>query len=126
MQTVSTFNSTNHRIWITIYDLGKTRHLDYGWLEPITSGQTIDGVQFSSRPWRSGNYMEGSYYHVRGEVKDANGNTIFDTNIEIGVSTIPADDTVSMQTDGNGNYWWIHGLPPEILYPGDGITGLKQ
>jgi hypothetical protein len=46
-------------IWITIYDLGKTAHLDWGCV----------GSTNNSRQWMSGTYLYGSFYYVRGEVK---------------------------------------------------------
>ena len=75
MATVTTGNTYNKNIWITIYDLGKTRHLDYGCV-------TANGT----RDWRSGNYLYGSFYYVRAEVKDGpncGGNTICDTTVQI-------------------------------------------
>ena len=73
---IFTHNSYNDKdVWITIYDLGKTRHLDWGCMK---AG--------SNRTWTSGNYAFGSYYYVRGEVKsDANcgGKTLCDTRVQI-------------------------------------------
>ena len=57
--------------WVTIYDLGKTTHLDYG---------CVRGGDF--RTWAAGNYLFASYYYVRGEVKaglECGGDTICDT-----------------------------------------------
>lgn len=78
--TIVTMNPTGHWVWVTIYDLAKTQHLDWGWVAPHTL-----------REWTSGNYACGSFYHVRYEVK--NGTTaaqptsdpgnLFDTNIQI-------------------------------------------
>ncbi len=112
--TLYTINSTDKRVWITVYDLAKTRHLDYGWVDPG-----------KYRTWQSGNYMYGSFYHVRGEVKsDANGSdpNIYDTSIQVNIGA--ADKAVRVQIPGvidqmidtsgsvvqilkgNGNYYW--------------------
>ena len=75
---IFTYNGYHDKdVWITIYDLGKTRHLDYGCMKAGTG---------STRTWTSGNYAFGSYYYVRGEVKsDANcgGRTLCDTRVQI-------------------------------------------
>jgi hypothetical protein len=75
---LSTYNQTPKWAWITVYDLAKVRHLDYGWVAP-----------FTKREWRSGRYACGSYYYVRGEVKaaegpnpPAGGGNIFDTTVQ--------------------------------------------
>jgi len=82
--TIWTFNMTDHWMWVTIYDLAKTDHYDWGWVAP-----------HNGRAWHAGgartpmSYMCGSYYHVRAEVKPntgataADGPNIFDTEIEI-------------------------------------------
>jgi hypothetical protein len=84
--TIWTFNMTDHWMWVTIYDLAKLQHLDWGWVAP-----------HNTRPWHAGgaptpqSYMCGSYYHVRAQVKpstDPNAKTpdgpdIFDTEIQI-------------------------------------------
>jgi hypothetical protein len=78
--TIVTMNPTSHWVWITIYDLAKTQHLDYGWVAP-----------HNLRAWRSGNYACGSFYHVRYEVKNGTSpsqptsdpGNLFDTNMEI-------------------------------------------
>ncbi len=62
-------------IWITIYDLGKTQHLDYGCVGPATF-----------RRWQSGNYFYGSFFYVRAEIKagpSCGGATICDTTVQI-------------------------------------------
>jgi hypothetical protein len=78
--TIVTMNPTSHWVWITIYDLAKTQHLDYGWVAP-----------HDLRAWRSGNYACGSFYHVRYEVKNGTSaaqptsdpGNLFDTNMQI-------------------------------------------
>ncbi len=65
--TIQTRNDTDNKAWITIYDLGKTRHLDYG-----------DLNAHSTRAWTNCCYAAGSYYHVRAEVQDGKGHTIYD------------------------------------------------
>jgi len=72
---IRTYNKTPYKAWITIYDIGKTRHMDYGMLDPGTA-----------RHWDNCCYVLGSYYHVRAEVKklvDGKEQTIFDTSIRI-------------------------------------------
>lgn len=69
--TITTYNPTDYGVWVTIYDLGKTQHLDYG--DVGTQGQ---------RDWRSGNYCYGSFYHVRYEIFEGKAR-IFDTDIQI-------------------------------------------
>ena len=116
--TVYTINWTDNRVWVTIYDLAKTTHLDYGWV-----------AARSYRTWTSGNYAAGSFYHVRGEVKsDAAGNdpNIYDTSIQINPQlvvndfpiTVPTGDGRITRTNigatesavaimkGQGNYYW--------------------
>ena len=116
--SVYTVNQTDKRVWVTIYDLAKTAHLDYGWVEPG-----------HYRAWSSGNYAAGSFYHVRGEVKsDAQGNdpNIYDTSIQINPQlavndfpiTVPTGDGRITRTNigatesavaimkGQGNYYW--------------------
>jgi hypothetical protein len=78
--TIVTLNPTGHWVWITIYDLAKTQHLDYGWVGP-----------HDFREWKSGGYACGSFYHVRYEVKNGTSATtptsdpgnLFDTDIQI-------------------------------------------
>jgi hypothetical protein len=54
--TVLTTNNYNpgNSIWVTIYDLGKTQHMDWG---------CVKGGEF--RKWQSGTYLYGSFYYVR-------------------------------------------------------------
>jgi len=86
--TIVTLNPTSHWVWITIYDLGKTQHLDYGWVGP-----------HNLRAWRAGNYLCGSFYHVRYEVKNGTGTAqptsdpgnLFDTSIQINPQLILSD-----------------------------------
>lgn len=85
--TLVTANLTDHWMWVTVYDLAKLQHLDWGWVAP-----------HNIRAWHAGgaptpqSYMCGSYYHVRAQVKpntDPNpahavdGPDIFDTEIQI-------------------------------------------
>ena len=90
--TIVTFNPTDHWAWITIYDLAKTTHMDYGYVAP-----------HSVRSWTGGasilKYACGSFYHVRAEVKASTdpkvqpGDTpnIFDTNVQINPQLTLAD-----------------------------------
>ena len=98
-------------IWITIYDLGKTQHLDYGCVSPNTQ-----------RSWQSGTYLYGSFYYVRGEVKagpSCGGNTLCDTTVQInpqspgpvtpggiGYNTF-SGTKVTLMPNG-GNCYWRH------------------
>ena len=78
--SILTRNFTPKWAWITIYDAGKWRHLDWGYVAP-----------FSDREWRSGNYTCGGIYHVRAEVKASEDRThdpgnppnIFDTWMQV-------------------------------------------
>ena len=73
---IYTYNKTDRAVWVTIYDLGKLRHLDYGCMKK--GGGT--------RTWTSGGYAFGSYYYVRGEMKaneDCSGATLCDTTVQI-------------------------------------------
>src|SRR5260221_1006671 len=71
-----TSNSFNDRtVWITIYDLGKTRQLDYGCVNAA-----------GTRKWGSGGYPVGSFYYIRAEVMDddgCNGANGFGTTVQL-------------------------------------------
>jgi hypothetical protein len=101
---VRTANATPGRVWITIYDLAKLRHLDYGWVE---------GCSF--RDWRSGNYACGGFYHVRGEVKNWNDSAnVFDTSMQInpqvkGMGVDVNSNVVVLRRGTGDNYYWAHG-----------------
>ncbi|HEY2629105.1 MAG TPA: hypothetical protein VGI57_08250 [Usitatibacter sp.] len=96
--TIITMNPTGHWVWITIYDLGKLQHLDYGWVGP-----------HSLRAWRSGNYACGSFYHVRYEVKNGSSpgqpssdpGNLFDTNIQINPQLTLADTLGLLKSIGD-------------------------
>jgi hypothetical protein len=115
-----TFNLTEHPVWVTIYDLAKTQHLDYGFMDPASAG-TIPGnleyggpkAPFSMRDWSSTGYFPPGIYHARGEVKDANGNTIFDTEIELGPSAL----YFAYLTGNDSGYFWVEGLPAPLTMP---------
>jgi hypothetical protein len=87
-------------LWVTIYDLGKLRHLDYGCVGPA-------GV----RSWKSGNYAFGSFYYVRGEIKsgkDCSGQTICDTTVQVNPQN---EGIISSGSAGKGPkhvMWYIH------------------
>jgi hypothetical protein len=107
--TISTYDNSPNSIWITIYDVGKTRHLDYGCVA------TKD-----TRDWKSGTYLYGSFYYVRAEVKankDCSGKTLCDTTMRInpqssGPATPPgipgnpsiANTKVSLEPNGSNCY----------------------
>jgi hypothetical protein len=109
--TVATTNSygDGKSIWITIYDLGKTSHLDWGCVSSA-----------AERDWRSGTYLYGSFYHVRAEVKagpNCGGATICDTTVQINPQSpgpvIPGGSgynifhgtEVTLLPNGNKCYW---------------------
>lgn len=71
---IITRNDSNNRAWITIQDLGKTHNADYGYVEA--------GRQ---RTWKSGNYLLGSFYHVRYEFKGPGDKTVCDTSIQTSI-----------------------------------------
>lgn len=100
---IRTYNKTGYKIWITVYDLGKTRHLDYGMVEP-----------HDARSWRSGGYLWGSHYHVRGEVIDVKTDKhVFDTSIQVtphlcyGMDNIPTPTIQVELRQGTGeSFYW--------------------
>ena len=72
---IATRNDTSYRLWVTVYDAGKTRHMDYGTVE-----------KYERRAWNNCCYAAGSIYHVRAEVQkfiDGRDRTIFDTSIQV-------------------------------------------
>jgi hypothetical protein len=73
--TVLTDNKSANRAWITIQDLGKTRNLDYGWVEP---GKV--------HVWGAGNYTLGGWYYVRFEFMGANGKRVCDTRAQFTIA----------------------------------------
>ena len=79
--SISTGNGYRDKaVWVTIYDLGKTRHLDYGCMKP---GETRHWGEGSSR------YVTGSYYYIRGEVMtgmDCKGTKVCDTTVQARVA----------------------------------------
>ena len=78
--TIWTANLTDKWMWVTIYDLAKLQHMDWGWVSP----HNVRGWHAGGAPTPQ-SYMCGSFYHVRGEVKSGNqgGDNIFDTEIQI-------------------------------------------
>jgi hypothetical protein len=92
-------------VWITVYDLAKTRHLDWGC---VKAG--------GSRRWTSGGYAFGSFYYVRGEVYDSNtcqGRKVCDTTVQInpqvdfmGSKDNPIDNAVNNRHGAN-THWVI-------------------
>jgi hypothetical protein len=71
---IITQNASNNKAWITIQDVGKTRNLDYGYVNAN-----------AMRTWKSGNYLLGSYYYVRFEFKGEGDKTLCDTRIETSI-----------------------------------------
>jgi hypothetical protein len=103
--TISTYNRYgDHSVWVTIYDLGKTTHLDYGCVAPN-----------NHRDWRSGNYLWGSFYYVRGEVmsgKSCDGQKLCDTTIQVnpqssdgGTGHMGGGNLVEIRPNGSNCYW---------------------
>jgi hypothetical protein len=97
-----TINLTQNRVWVTVYDLAQTTHLDYGWVEAC-----------SIRDWRAGRYWCGSYFHARAEVKnsDLSGN-IYDTRVQVNVGS--SNGNIVTLRHGQGNYYWDHGYPHSL------------
>lgn len=91
-------------IWITIYNMWKTQHLDYGCVAPA-----------AARSWASGNYGAGGVYYVRAEVKagaNCGGATICDTRVQLIPQSPPGSDgkiywgkKVTLLPNGNNCYW---------------------
>ena len=110
--TLTTFNvyyPPTRAVWITIYDLGKLRHLDWGCM--AVSGK---------RDWASGKYLYGSFYYIRGEVKenaDCSGRTLCDTTIQatpgyfvnpgtaVSGTSMAYDTQYRIKKNGNNCYW---------------------
>jgi hypothetical protein len=113
--SVYTRNLSSSSIWITIYDITKRRHMDYGCVEAAT---TRSGPA-SYREWRSGAYTWGGFYYVRAEVKagpSCGGRTLCDTTVQINPQHNPAGgsfggiftglrNAVSLNWSGKGCYW---------------------
>jgi len=98
-RTVTTENRTQSRVWVTIYDVFKTRQLDYGWVDAC-----------SSRDWKSGNYACGSIYYVRGEVKNFDlSQNVYDTTVQLTPNSGSPSDAIVAIRRGTGNYYWNHG-----------------
>lgn len=99
-ESLRTINATRNKIWVTVYDAAKLRHLDYGWVEPCTV-----------RVWKSGGYACGSYYHVRAEVKpyDVSKGNVYDTNVEWNPQGLNYGSWVVTLRRGKDNYYWEHG-----------------
>lgn len=110
---VVTANNTPFRVWITIYDLSKTMHLDYGWLEPARAADDPQEASHAgNRTWRGG-FRYGDIYHVRGEVMDATGQVIADAITQVNPKTGAADPDAARQHDPalvlmakDGRFWW--------------------
>jgi hypothetical protein len=65
------------------------------------------------REWTSSTYIQPGVYHARAEVKDADNNTIFDTEIELG----PLELYVAYLTGDATGYYWVQGVPPPYSLP---------
>jgi hypothetical protein len=103
--TIITTDNSPNSIWITIYDVAKTSHLDYGC---VTTKQ--------ARSWRSGSYLFGSFYYVRAEVKanaDCGGKTLCDTTMRINPQSptggssgyaMASNNKVSLEPNGSNCY----------------------
>jgi hypothetical protein len=106
--SVVTYNLTKKWIWVTIYDLAKTQHLDYGWVAPN-----------NSRAWQSGRYSCLAYYYVRAEVKNnesdhpVDGPNIFDTTVQLPRGS--GNHVISLESD------WI-----QLREPGSHVVRLLE
>jgi hypothetical protein len=110
-EVVRTANNTDHWVWVTIQDLGKTRNLDYGYVAPC-----------STRRWKSGGYTCGAFFHLRAEIKQATGRdhpqnpppgdppNIYDTRMQINPQSGNYNSQIStLYTGDKGNFYWKHG-----------------
>jgi hypothetical protein len=100
-EALRTINATRNKIWVTVYDLGKLRHLDYGWVDACTV-----------RVWRSGGYACGSFYYVRAEVKDyQEQKNVSDTTVQWNPQGLNYGSwVVTLRRNGTSdNYFWEHG-----------------
>jgi hypothetical protein len=94
---VNTMSIIPNRVWVTIYEVDKIHEKDWGWMEPG-----------KERNWCSGNYLYGSWYWVRGEVKDLGGlhGTIADEWIEVHPDMgVDPWVTMGVTVDGSGFVW---------------------
>ncbi len=101
--TFTTYNYHPYAMWVTIYDVTKTRQLDYGC---VPAGE-------APRHWKSGKYMWGSIYYVRAEVKkgnDCQGTLICDTTMQVTADN--PETNASLHRDASGNLG-----PVVTLYP---------
>ena len=96
-----THNTYSDRtVWITIYDLLKTQHLDYGCV-----------AKSSVRTWTSGPYAYGSFYYIRGEVKegkDCSGRTLCDTTVQVNPQSNEGLKDVENFANNTSLNWYIH------------------
>ncbi len=113
--SVYTRNLSSKSIWITIYDLTKRRHMDYGCVDAAGAQNTNPDY----REWRSGAYTWGGFYYVRAEVKagpSCGGRTLCDTTVQINPQHNPTAgsfggifqglrNAVSLRWNGSGCYW---------------------
>jgi len=103
---IKTVNKTSYSAWITVYDAGKTRHIDYG---------TLDA--YGSRVWTGCCYIPQFPYHVRAEVKknvDGRERTIFDTSIQVTPRGCVPEDGIAVELrkgSGESFYWEDVGCP---------------
>jgi hypothetical protein len=90
---IITTNTYDKNIWITIYDVGKTQHLDYGCVPAK-----------GKREWRAGNYFPMAFYYVRAQVmdgKDCKGNQICDTTVRVNIQG-PGPEVAGRPLYGSG------------------------
>ena len=107
---IVTANTTANRVWITIYDAAKTRHLDYGWL-----GGTPNESYPKYEGWDNCCYAAGSIYFVRAEVKKAGTtDTIYDTTIRV----VPKLCHAQIPKTGGGSDPAIFGYARVVLKQG--------
>jgi len=101
---ITTVNETKYHVHITIYDLGRTRHIDYGQVLP-------EGL----RTWGRCCYAAGSYYYVRGQVMVGNS-VIGDTTIQVvpslarknygGQCSVFGYAQVILRNSGGNHFYW--------------------
>jgi len=99
-----TSNSFNDRtVWITIYDLGKTRQLDYGCVNAA-----------GTRKWGSGGYAFGSFYYIRAEImteEGCKGAKVCDTTVQFNpqANLTGKNESGLMYDKPYNTYWTIKG-----------------
>jgi hypothetical protein len=124
-QHIYTTNQTNNWIWVTIYDVGKATHMDWGWVGPNAYRSWSGGG--SPYPFFN-QYFCGLTYYVRAEVKAGgpqNTPNVFDTTVRVNPSE-GGNNTVCLYTNNNGkSYYWDYSDKCTLDRPGGGGGGFR-